>query len=189
METVTLTPSEIHFAKQLAKKRIKHNEKSGTCNTPYGGKTLEQVMTEGVCGEIGFCKLHNIFPSLTFDNYDEAGYDAYLHGRKIEIKTNDKGKMFVKDLPKLDKREADYFALMDSTDFPTMGFAGFISASSLLNRWHYNSSKYLFHPCYIAYTNELITELPKQEGWSFENYTRTEGQIPTENIWDYSSPI
>jgi hypothetical protein len=192
MNTITLSESEQHFAKELARKRIEYNQKQNTINTPYNS-SLEQVMEIGVSGEIGFCKLYNIFPSLEFDNYDGCEFDAYLHGKKVEVKTNTRedGWLGVKDTLKLD-RPPDYFALMIASNLPTMGFAGFISSSSILNPYHYVNSKKLYHPLYVAYQNELIPELPDFRG-EYETYTSntttTEGQIPTEEIWDYSSSI
>jgi hypothetical protein len=185
MNTITLTDSEIFFCNEIARKRIEFNQQTNTCNTPYKD-SLEKVMQTGMYGEVGFCKLYNIFPSFEFDSYDGCGFDAWLHGRRVEVKTNSRadGWLGIKDIPKIDT-PPDYFALMITANLPILGFAGFISSSSVLNPWHYvKESKKIYHPLYVAYQNELIPELPvaTTEGWGnddFDIYIAAQGEIPT----------
>jgi hypothetical protein len=160
MEKITLTPSEQYFVEERARKAVEHNEKTGVCDTPYGGTSLEKYIL-GFGGELSFCKIFNIYADLTFDNYETNKFDAYYHGFEIEIKTNSRedGWVSCKDIPKIIDSPPAYFSLMIGV-FPTYDFRGFISASSLINPWHYISSKKFYHPLFVAYQNELIEELP-----------------------------
>lgn len=184
---ITLTPNEQIFIQELTKKRIQYNETTGACNTPYNG-TLEQVLLRGFGGELAFCRVWNIYPSFEYDNYRNNTFDAHLNNFEVEIKTSNRedGWLGVKDVPKLDNDLPDYFALMIG-EFPTYGFRGFCSASSIINRAHYTTSLGYYklpHPLYTAYQQELILTLPKQEGWSIDS-TQTES-IFTKEVWDYS---
>jgi hypothetical protein len=176
MNKTTLTSSEQWFVKEITKKRMEHNKKEGVSITPFSGSSLEQSYILGFSGEVAFCKIFNIYPSIEYDSYNN--YDCVLNDLTIEVKTNTRpdGWLGIKDTPfNVDYDTPAYYALMignlTSNEFE---FKGFISASSILNPWHHSKGKY--YPMYSAYQNELITDLPRVEGWLFEQYKKVLSQ-------------
>jgi len=77
-----LNEIEMDIAKAVAKGRIKVNEENGVkTNSKKSPEEKLREETDGVAGEIAFCKLFNLYPELEVDSYRD--YD--MLGRNDEF--------------------------------------------------------------------------------------------------------
>jgi hypothetical protein len=186
MKTTTLTECEIEHAKEITKKRLEFDDRVGAVATPYGKNSLEKLMFIAEVGEVGFCKIFGCYKSLEYQSFPK--YDVVYRGKKIDIKTSERKNSWlgVKRISHYLTQPPAGFGLMIVSSLPIVSFAGFISASSILNDKHYReTSDYgtaLPHPMWTAEQTELVEDL----GWSYENYSATE-HLSKGEIWDWNN--
>ena len=84
--TVKLSDTELDLARKIASLRYGSNREAGIKNAKIGKQSSFETDFIGMCGELAFCKMVNIYPDLTI----EAGghqYDCLLRSTRIDIKT------------------------------------------------------------------------------------------------------
>lgn len=151
--TITLSNFELKICELIAKNRYTNNRINCVKNSKIGAQSDEETDFEGICAEVAFCKLYNLYPDLSIHtrNIDTDEGDVKLNGLSIDIKTTKykNGKLLAAPWKKI---TGDLFALMVGTA-PTYVFKGFMKQNDLLIPSRLGN---LGHgPTYIAYQNEL----------------------------------
>lgn len=161
MMTYTLTDAEQTLVKNITDKRQEYNDKSGAVATPYGKRSLAQINLDAYGAEMAFARLFDTEFNMDTDRH--VHYDTYIGGSTVDIKNSDRmkdGWLGVKDLP---YKEKPYWYALVLGSFPgPYKFAGFMSASSVINHNHYRTKIGYYelpHPMYIANQYELIQEV------------------------------
>lgn len=153
---VVLTDFEMNLARDLANIRYNQNREKGNAKCIIGGDEPLEVETEGICGEIAFCKLFNLYFDPTQhvrkskDNTDQG--DCKLLEWRIDVKVTkyDNGSLIT---PHWKHVNVDIFALLTGTR-PEYTYRGCMKSSDFLqeNRLGELGRK---SPTYIARQNEL----------------------------------
>jgi hypothetical protein len=116
------------------------------------------IIFNGYCGELAFCKLFNCYPDFTTEIQSNAlgtdKADVILNGKNIDIKTTKykTGNLVVKRTKKIN---GDYFALMVGTA-PMFEFKGFKRQCEVITPERLID----FHgvPSYVVPASELISD-------------------------------
>lgn len=148
---ITLNNFEVDLVKFLCKKI----NQDGIERKDLSVSKDPEIMLNGFCGELAFCKLFNCYPDLTVEAYSakigtDKG-DVFLFGRTIDVKTSkyQSARLVVEKNKKIN---GDYFALMTGC-FPSFEFKGMIRQDLVirperLKDFHGNIS-------YVVEQNEL----------------------------------
>ena len=134
--TITLNEQEVRLAKFIAKRRTEVNRANGIKDSKRGGQDSEFIETEGIAGEIAFCKLFNLYPDLSVDTVTQSTDvgDCVYKGYKVDVKTTSyKSGRLLSVHWKND--DIEVYALMIGT-IPTYEFKGFAYASELKSDKH-----------------------------------------------------
>ena len=111
---VNLTEEEIELARKISTERQRRNEESTNKNARIDpDKDDIEMMMEGFCGELAFCKIFGTKPDFTTDprkSRDDDG-DTVYNSKNIDVKTT---KVFGGSLqaPKWTDSNVDAYALM-----------------------------------------------------------------------------
>ena len=164
-QSISLTTAERKLAHFIARNRNLNNRSFNVTNLKISGADAATVDLEGVCGEIAFCKLFNVYPDLDTDHEPPHPlHDCVIPpppGFRIDVKTTkyENGKLLV-DARKGSKKTGgvDYYALM------TGSFPGPYTFRGLIAREHIIQPHKLGLLCgyksYMAEQSELTDELP-----------------------------
>lgn len=155
----TLNNSEQLICRFVAKKRYENNRKNGVQNSKIGPQSNCVTDLNGVCGEMCFCKLFNLFFDLSIEprsarNGEDFGDAVLPDGRLVDVKVTDypNGRLAVAPW-KVEKPRIDLYALMVGS-FPTFTFKGFMARDELLRKERLGT---LGHgPTYLADQYELL---------------------------------
>jgi len=150
---IILSDTELSICKTIAELRYANNRKFGVRNSKIGAQSDEETDFEGICAELAFCKLYNLYPDFTVftRNTETDAGDVIFNGRSVDVKTTKylTGKLLAAPWK---KATGDLFALMVGTS-PTYTFKGFMKQSELLKDSRLGD---LGHGLtFIAYQNEL----------------------------------
>ena len=85
---------------------------------------------QGFAGELGFCKIFNLYPDLVIGSEIRPDFDCIYRGVKIDVKTAPPGKNLIAQKGK-EKHPPEMFALMLGA-MPTFQLVGFAPAWMLL---------------------------------------------------------
>lgn len=111
---VTLTAVEIALAKQIAEEKYKISRKGGLkygerLNAQDENRMQNEVL--GICGELAFCRLANVYPDLDVTQYGKDEDCRTRTGKTIDVKTTSRAGRAV--WANADKKSyCDYFVLM-----------------------------------------------------------------------------
>jgi hypothetical protein len=98
-QTVSLSYAERKLAHFLAKHRNGNNRHFNVVNLKVSPSSDATVDLEGMCGEIAFCKLFNVYPDMDVDRMPPHPlYDCILPGDiRVDVKTTkyETGKLLV----------------------------------------------------------------------------------------------
>ena len=136
-QTVSLTYAERKLAHFLAKHRNGNNRHFNVVNLKVSASDAATVDLEGMCGEIAFCKLFNVYPDMDVDRPPPHPlHDCVLPGgERIDVKTTkyETGKLLV-DCRKNSKKTSgvDFYALMIGTFPGPYSFRGFIAREKII---------------------------------------------------------
>jgi len=136
-QTVSLTYAERKLAYFVAKHRNGNNRHFNVVNLKVSVESSASVDLEGMCGEIAFCKLFNVYPDLDTDRPPPHPlYDCVLSdGSRIDVKTTkyETGKLLV-DARKNSSKTAgvDFYALMIGSFPGPYSFRGFIAKEDMI---------------------------------------------------------
>lgn len=176
MIEVTLNETEIKMARDLAFSRSIQNRQSNVTDLKYSSKAGIFLDYQGICGELAFCRLFNLYPDTEFN---------YLPGRRpkhdcmtpagygIDIKTHQKHNSALRVPITKNPDDVDFYALVVGTS-PKLFVVGTIAAAKV------------FQDCYLM-ENKTGTwyELPQKDITPIEyalqrtrNHDRNQ-QIPT----------
>lgn len=116
----------------IATQRHCRCRENGIKDRQIGPQSWIETDLQGIGGELAFCQIFNLFPSLSLHMDD--GFDCVSHkGARIDVKTtkyND-GRLIVHEKKKLG--DADIYALMVG-NFPTFEFRGWIKSEDVFTR-------------------------------------------------------
>lgn len=137
-QTVSLSYAERKLAHFLAKHRNGNNRYFNVTNLKISADSAAAVDLEGMCGEIGFCKLFNLYPDLDTDREPpHPHYDCVLsNGMRVDVKTTkyENGKLLV-DARKGKKTDGvDFYALMTGSFPGPYTFRGFIAKTKIIKQ-------------------------------------------------------
>lgn len=164
-QSISLTTAERKLAHFIARNRNRNNRSFNVTNLKISGADAATVDLEGVCGEIAFCKLFNVYPDLDTDHEPPHPlHDCVIPpppGFRIDVKTTkyENGKLLV-DARKGSKKTGgvDYYALMTGI------FPGPYTFRGLIAREHIIQPNKLGLLCgyksYMAEQSELTDDLP-----------------------------
>jgi hypothetical protein len=135
-QTVSLSYAERKLAHFLAKHRNGNNRHFNVVNLKISAESAATVDLEGMCGEIGFCKLFNVYPDMDVDRMPPHPlHDCILsNGMRVDVKTTkyENGKLLV-DARKGKKTDGvDLYALMVGSFPGPYTFRGFIAKEKLI---------------------------------------------------------
>ncbi len=119
---ITLSPGEQQVARMLAKARTAQARGHGVVDQKIGPQSAEEGELNGIGAELAFCRLHNLYPDMTFEPRS-GGHDAITRsGATVDVKSTiyKTGRLLVK----LHGLGCDLYALMVGK-FPTYRYAGF----------------------------------------------------------------
>lgn len=132
--TITLNKQELRLAKFIANQRAEFNKHSGVKEAKVGKQDSSVIEFEGMCGEIAFCKLFNIYPDLRVEVVTQLNDDGdcTYKGKRVDVKTTSykNGKLLTAPWK---KDNVDLYALMIG-ESPTYEFKGFAHASELKSK-------------------------------------------------------
>ena len=118
-----LSDSELAVAKLLATARNEMNRTIGTTNDRRAGSKSDYLVNyEGICAELAFCRLMNVYPDLVNGSYGAGDCKVKQYG-VVDVKYSGliRGDLLVP--PKKQGRGIDTFALMVG-EIPDMYFVG-----------------------------------------------------------------
>jgi len=163
-QTVSLTTAERKLAHFIAKNRNGSNRSFNVTNLKISLDDAATVDLEGMCGEIAFCKLFNVYPDLDTDREPPHPlYDAVIPpppGFRIDVKTTkyDTGKLLV-DARKGKKTDGvDFYALMTGSFPGPYTFRGFIAREQIIQP--HKLGLLCGYKSYMAEQSELTDEIP-----------------------------
>ena len=135
-QTVVLSYAERKLAHFLAKHRNGNNRYFNVTDLKISAESAAAVDLEGMCGEISFCKLFNLYPDLDTDREPpHPHYDCVLsNGMRVDVKTTkyENGKLLV-DARKGKKTDGvDFYVLMTGSFPGPYAFRGFISKTKII---------------------------------------------------------
>jgi len=136
-QTVSLTHAERKLAYFVAKHRNGNNRSFNIVNLKISAESSATIDLEGVCGEMAFCKLFNVYPDLDTDRPPPHPlYDCVLSdGSRIDVKTTkyESGKLLV-DTRKGARKTGgvDFYALMIGSFPGPYSFRGFIAKAEMI---------------------------------------------------------
>lgn len=154
---ISLNSGEQTVCKLIAKLRFDNNRKKGVSNSKIGDQSDEDTDREGLCAEMCFAKLFNVYPDFSVftrsskDGEDKNG-DVTIEGIPVDVKATKyvSGRLIA--VPWKDAPKKFLYALMVGS-FPTFTFKGFMKSSDLLSDTRLGN---LGHgPTYIANQHEL----------------------------------
>ena len=136
-QTVSLTYAERKLAYFVAKHRNGNNRSFNIVNLKISAESSATIDLEGVCGEMAFCKLFNVYPDLDTDRPPPHPlYDCVLSdGSRIDVKTTkyENGKLLVDSRKGKEKTDSvDFYALMIGVFPGPYSFRGFIARHLLI---------------------------------------------------------
>jgi hypothetical protein len=137
-QTVSLTTAERKLAHFIAKNRNGNNRHFNITNLKISAQDSATVDLEGICGEIAFCKLFNVYPDLDTDrDPPHPLYDATIPpppGFRIDVKTTkyETGKLLVdaRKGPKTDS--VDFYVLMTGSFPGPYTYRGMIARETII---------------------------------------------------------
>ncbi len=137
-QSISLSTAERKLAHFVAKNRNGKNRYFNVVNLKISAEDPHTVDLEGICGELAFCKLFNVYPDLDTDrNPPHPLYDAIVPpppGFCIDVKTTkyDNGKLLV-DARKGSKTDGvDFYALMTGAFPGPYTFRGVIAKEHII---------------------------------------------------------
>ena len=149
-----------HF---VAKNRNSRNRSFNVSNLKISSADAATVDLEGVCGELAFCKLFNVYPDLDTDREPPHPlFDCVVDGLRIDVKTTkwETGKLIVDARKGSKTNGVDYYALMTGVFPGPYTFRGFIHRERLIVPSRLGSlTNYRSFKSYIADQSELTDEL------------------------------
>ena len=161
-QSISLSTAERKLAHFVAKNRNGKNRYFNVVNLKISAEDPHTVDLEGICGELAFCKLFNVYPDLDTDrNPPHPLYDALVPpppGFRIDIKTTkyDNGKLLV-DARKGSKTDGvDFYALMTGTFPGPYTFRGVIAKEHIIQPHKLGLLK--GYRSYMAEQSELTDE-------------------------------
>lgn len=168
-----LNNAEQLVAKYVGEKRYESNRANNVAISKIGPQSHEDTEVNGVCGEIAFCKIFNIYPDFEIV-YPAPIHDAILNGYKIDVKTTvyQTGRLLVEITKRKYLHALDYFALMIG-EFPQYWFIGYMAAKDIMV-----DSKIIdlgLGDTFAAEQHELWPELPIRQ---------PEKPLQQQEIWD-----
>ena len=163
-QSISLTTAERKLAHFIARNRNGNNRYFNITNLKISAADPAEVDFEGICGEIAFCKLFNVYPDLDTDHEPPHPlHDCVIPpppGFRIDVKTTkyETGKLLVDARKKGKVGGVDYYALM------TGSFPGPYTFRGLIAREHIIQPQKLGLLCgyksYMAEQSELTDDLP-----------------------------
>ena len=136
-QTISLTYAERKLAQFVAKNRNGNNRHFNVTNLKISSSDAATVDLEGMCGEIAFCKLFNVYPDLDTDRMPPHPFhDCVIgNGLRIDVKTTkyENGKLLVDSRKGKEKTDSvDFYALMIGVFPGPYSFRGFIARHLLI---------------------------------------------------------
>ena len=164
-QTVSLSTAERKLAHFVAKHRNGVNRYFNITNLKVSASDPVEIDLEGICGELAFCKLFNVYPDLDTDrNPPHPLHDCTLPppppgGLRIDVKTTkyENGKLLVDSRKGYKTDGVDYYALMTGTFPGPYTFRGLIAGVQMIRPGRLNL--FCGHKSYIAEQSELTDEL------------------------------
>lgn len=160
-QTVSLTTAERKLAHFIAKNRNGNNRHFNITNLKISSQDAATVDLEGICGEITFCKLFNVYPDLDTDRPPPHPFhDATIHpapGYRIDVKTTkyDNGKLLVDARKNSVKTDAvDFYALMTGSFPGPYTYRGMIARETIIAPHRIETIK--GYRSYVAIQSELV---------------------------------
>jgi hypothetical protein len=131
--TVTLDSAEVAMAQITATMRHTCNQVAGVRNAKIGKQSDYITELEGVCGEMAFGKMTNLFLDQTI--HPRSGGHDFLgrNKEKIDVKTTSCEHGHLSATLKKKREDADYYVLVIGK-CPTYRIAGYASADDLLKK-------------------------------------------------------
>lgn len=125
---VTLNDIELRLAKFLAKSRYEYAREKDIKDLKIGSQDWYETDFQGICGELAYCKLFNLYPDLEMGVKLEDCKDSY--GFTYDVKTTkyDDGRLVATTKK---TTEVDYFVLMTGTA-PTFTYRGEVVSTDLI---------------------------------------------------------
>ena len=159
-QTVSLTTAERKLAHFIAKNRNGNNRHFNITNLKISAQDSATVDLEGICGEIAFCKLFNVYPDLDTDrDPPHPLYDATIPpppGYRIDVKTTkyETGKLLVdaRKGPKTDS--VDFYVLMTGSFPGPYTYRGMIARETIIAPHRIETIK--GYRSYAAIQSELV---------------------------------
>jgi len=146
-----LNEAEKKLATFLAKERYRKNRERGVDDLKIGGQSCEFTDLQGIGAEIAFCKVHNIYPDMSLDDYPDE--DALMKdGRLADVKCTkyENGHLLCVTWKK--NRNVDIYVLVVG-EFPRYRIAGFKCAGELFD--DSNIKDFGYGPSYAVSQSEL----------------------------------
>ena len=161
-QTVSLTTAERKLSHFVAKNRNGNNRHFNKANLKISSEDAATVDLEGMCGEIAFCKLFNVYPDLdTNREPPHPLHDCILsNGMRVDVKTTkyENGKLLV-DARKGRKTDGvDFYALMTGTFPGPYTFRGFIAKEQIIQP--HKIGLLCGYKSYMVEQSELTDEIP-----------------------------
>lgn len=161
-QTVSLSYAERKLAHFLAKHRNGNNRSFNKVNLKISSEDAHTVDLEGMCGEIAFCKLFNLYPDLDTEREPPHPlYDCVLsNGMRVDVKTTkyENGKLLV-DARKGKKTDGvDFYVLMTGSFPGPYAFRGFIAKTKIIRSERIG--ELCGYKSYMAEQSELTDEIP-----------------------------
>jgi hypothetical protein len=168
-QVISLNQAERKLAHFVAKNRSGNNRHFNLTNLKISPEDASTVDLEGICGEIAFCKLFNVYPDIDTDREPPHPlYDAIIPpippGIRIDVKTTkyENGKLLV-DARKGSKTDGvDFYALMTGQFPGPYTFRGFIAKEHIIQP-HRIGTIIKGYKTYMADQSELIDGIPDQD--------------------------
>ena len=168
-QVISLNQAERKLAHFVAKNRNGNNRHFNTTNLKISADDPATVDLEGVCGEIAFCRLFNVYPDIDTDREPPHPlYDAIIPpippGIRIDVKTTkyENGKLLV-DARKGSKTDGvDFYALMTGQFPGPYTFRGFIAKEHIIQP-HRIGTLIKGFKTYMADQSELTDSIPEQD--------------------------
>ena len=162
-QVISLNQAERKLAHFVAKNRNGNNRHFNTTNLKISADDPATVDLEGVCGEIAFCKLFNVYPDIDTDREPPHPlYDAVIPpppGIRIDVKTTkyETGKLLVDSRKGVKTLGVDYYALMTGQFPGPYTFRGFIARERIIQP--HRLGLLGGHKSYMADQSELTDEV------------------------------
>jgi len=161
-QVISLNQAERKLAHFVAKNRSGNNRHFNLTNLKISADDPATVDLEGICGEIAFCKLFNVYPDIDTDREPPHPlHDAIIPpippGIRIDVKTTkyENGKLLV-DARKGSKTDGvDFYALMTGQFPGPYTFRGVIAKEHIIQP-HRIGTVIKGFKTYMADQSELI---------------------------------